>query len=158
MIVNRHDQSSSPPTMSIYLRSPSSSSSDADASSDASSAPSDTSSDTSSAPADLPSQPASSRTNLSPAPPPASDERVVRIDMKDKHSSAIFDLFLAETRARALQPTRDQLAEMQALETLARDASLDRERVRQLRAKKKEEEDMLKRACAAGGLADQDAA
>lgn len=142
MIVNRHDQSASPPTLSIYLRA---------ASSSPDAAPPTTSASTS-------AQPASSNTNQSKPPPPAADERVVSIDLKDKHSSAILELFLAETRARALQPTKDEVTEMQALETLERDAAVDRERVRQLRAEKKKEMDMLKRARAAGGMADHEAA
>ncbi|KAL7923004.1 mitochondrial ribosomal protein L51 [Trichoderma austrokoningii] len=134
MIVNRHDQNQQPPTMSIYLRN-----SDA-----ASSEP--------------PAQPSSSRTNLSKAQPPTADERVVHIDMAGKHSSHILEFFMAETRAVPLQPTTEEITEMQALETLRKNAEVDRERVRQLRLEKKREEDMLKRARAAGGMAEQEEA
>ncbi|KAJ6441972.1 ribosomal protein MRP49 [Purpureocillium lavendulum] len=140
MIVNRHDQSSSAPTMTIYLR-------------NNNSVPS-----TDSAAAETHTQPSSSRNNLSKAQAPGSDERIVNIDMKDKHSSDILEFFIAETRAKALQPTNEEIAEMQALESLKKDAAVDRERVRQLRAEKKKEEDMLKRARAAGGMAEQEAA
>lgn len=83
---------------------------------------------------------------------------MVTIDMKDKHSSDILEYFLAETRATPRQPTKEDIAEMQSLEALNKDATADRERVRQLRAEKKKEEDMLKRARAAGGMAEQEAA
>lgn len=63
---------------------------------------------------------------------------------------------MAETRAVPVQPSKEEIAEMQYLEGMNRQASLDRERVRQLRAEKKKEEDMLKRARAAGGMAEQE--
>ncbi|KOS22682.1 putative 54S ribosomal protein [Escovopsis weberi] len=135
MIVNRHDQNQNPATMTIYFRKP-----------DVPAEP------------DAPTQPASSRTNLSKAQAPNSDERAVRIDMTNKHSSHILDFFMAETRAIALQPTVEQIAEMQSLEALRKQAATDRERVRLLRAEKKKEEDMLKRARAAGGMAEQEEA
>ncbi|PNY28480.1 Uncharacterized protein TCAP_01571 [Tolypocladium capitatum] len=141
MIVNRHDQSQAPPTMTVYLRT--------------SSPP--TSSDSSSSAAESHAQPTSSRTNLSKAQPPGSDERVVSIDMKDKHSSDILEFFMAETRAKALQPTKEEIAEMQGLEAANKQAVVDRERVRQLRSEKKKEEDMLKRARAAGGMGEPEA-
>ncbi|RFU80966.1 ribosomal mrp49 [Trichoderma arundinaceum] len=137
MIVNRHDQNQLPPTMTIYLRKPNSSTA-------ASSEPL--------------AQPSSSRTNLSKAQPPTADERVVHIDMTNKHSSHILEFFMAETRAVPLQPTNEEIAEMQSLETLRKNADVDRERVRQLRLEKKKEEDMLKRARAAGGMAEQEEA
>lgn len=104
------------------------------------------------------SQPASSRTNLSKAQPPTADEKIVTIDMKNKHSSDILEYFLAETRAKVLQPTNAEIAEIQSLEAMNKQAVLDRERVRALRAEKKKEEDMLKRARAAGGMAEQEEA
>ncbi|PKK42147.1 hypothetical protein CI102_13286 [Trichoderma harzianum] len=138
MIVNRHDQNQLPPTMTIYLRKAEA----APASSSSSSEPI--------------AQPSSSRTNLSKAQPPTADERVVHIDMANKHSSHILEFFMAETRAVPLQPTNEEIAEMQALETLRKNAEVDRERVRLLRLEKKKEEDMLKRARAAGGMAEQE--
>ncbi|ETS06566.1 hypothetical protein M419DRAFT_68870 [Trichoderma reesei RUT C-30] len=143
MIVNRHDQNQNPPTMTIYLRKPDSTSS---------------SSSSSSSSAIAAAQPASSRTGLSKAQPPTPDERVVHIDMTNKHSSHILEFFMAETRAVPLQPTNEEIAEMQALETLRRNAEVDRERMRLLREEKKREEDMLKRARAAGGMAESEEA
>lgn len=144
MIVNRHDQNQLPPTMTIYLRKAGSSAADPASSSSSSSEPI--------------AQPSSSRTNLSKAQPPTADERVVHIDMANKHSSHILEFFMAETRAVPLQPTNEEIAEMQALETLRKNAEVDRERVRLLRLEKKKEEDMLKRARAAGGMAEQEEA
>ncbi|KAG5933596.1 hypothetical protein E4U53_000940 [Claviceps sorghi] len=131
MILNRHDQNKSNPLLTIYL----------------STKPNDNT---------PPTQPASSRNNLSPAPPPAPHERTLTIDMRGKHSSHILEHFLAETRAVPIPPTKEEIAEMQYLDGMRRQASLDRERVRQLRAEKKKEEDMLKRARAAGGMAEQE--
>ncbi|OAQ72930.1 50S ribosomal protein Mrp49 [Pochonia chlamydosporia 170] len=134
MILNRHDSNALPPVMTIYMR---------------------TSATASTAET---SQPASSRTNLSKAQPPSADEKIVTIDMKNKHSSDILEYFLAETRAKVLQPTNTEIAEIQSLEAMNKQAVLDRERVRALRAEKKKEEDMLKRARAAGGMAEQEEA
>ncbi|KAG6003030.1 hypothetical protein E4U54_000759 [Claviceps lovelessii] len=137
MILNRHDQNQTPPLLTIYLRTK----------------PDDTTTTTTST---TTTQPASSRSNLSPAQPPGPHERTLTIDMKDKHSSHILEHFMAETRAVPVQPSKEEIAEMQYLEGMNRQASLDRERVRQLRAEKKKEEDMLKRARAAGGMAEQE--
>ncbi|KID95745.1 Ribosomal protein/NADH dehydrogenase domain protein, partial [Metarhizium majus ARSEF 297] len=136
MILNRHDDNAAPPVMTIYMRA---------------------SAGTSSSAAET-SQPASSRTNLSKAQPPGADEKVVTIDMRNRHSSDILEFFLAETRARALQPTSAEIAEIQSLEAIKTQGGVDRERVRALRAEKKKEEDMLKRARAAGGMAEQEEA
>ncbi|KAH0494317.1 hypothetical protein TgHK011_000941 [Trichoderma gracile] len=153
MIVNRHDQNQNPPTMTIYLRKPDSSS---PATTSSSSSTAESSSHSSSE--QSVAQPASSRTGLSKAQPPTPDERVVHIDMTNKHSSHILEFFMAETRAVPLQPTNEEIAEMQALETLRRNAEVDRERMRLLREEKKREEDMLKRARAAGGMAESEEA
>ncbi|KAI9158461.1 ribosomal protein MRP49 [Paramyrothecium foliicola] len=132
MIVNRHSQRDKAPVMSVYLRK-----ADAASSTDATTI-----------------QPASSRSNLSQAQAPGAHERVVRIDMKDKHSSHILEYFVAETGAVVLEPTKEEIQEMQALEAFKREAVMDRERVRLLLAEKKKEQDMLKRARAAGGMGD----
>ncbi|KYK55742.1 putative ribosomal protein MRP49 [Drechmeria coniospora] len=142
MIVNRHGQNQTPPAMTIYLRT-------------TGDAPS---SDSTTAIPEHHMQPASSRTGLSKAQPPNPGERVVRIDMKGKHSSDILEFLVAETRATVLKPAAEDIAEMQALEAMKKQAVIDGERVRQLRAERKKEEDMLKRARAAGGVAEQDAA
>ncbi|CAM1503876.1 Fc.00g014670.m01.CDS01 [Cosmosporella sp. VM-42] len=133
MIVNRHTQNDLKPTLSIYLRS-----------ADAAAAPTTR------------SQPASSRDNLSKAQLPDADERVVHIDMKDKHSGHILEYFLAETRAVVLQPTKEEIKELQELEAMRKEAEVSRERMKRLREEKKREEDMLKRARAAGGMAEED--
>ncbi|TWU78672.1 hypothetical protein ED733_005778 [Metarhizium rileyi] len=136
MILNRHDNNAIPPLMTIYMR--------------ASSGPGSSTTET--------AQPASSRTNLSKAQPPAAGEEILTINMKSRHSSDILESFLAETRAKPLPPTSADVAEIQNLEAMNKKGSVDRERVRTLRAEKKKEEDMLKRARAAGGMAEQEEA
>ena len=139
MIVNRHDQNKTPALMTIYLRQ-----------GEAVAAAANNS--------EAHPQPASSRSNLSKAQPASADERIVTIDMKDKHSSDILEYFIAETRAQPIQPSAQEIAEIQGLEAMRKQAEVDRERVRQIRAEKKKEEDMLKRARAAGGMAEQEEA
>ncbi|KAF7540394.1 hypothetical protein G7Z17_g12194 [Cylindrodendrum hubeiense] len=135
MIVNRHTQNSQKPTLSIFLRKP-----------DAGPAP------------DIRSQPASSRDNLSKAPTPDADERVITIDMTMKHSSHILEYILAETKATVIHPTTEEIRELQELEAMRKQADVDRDRVKRLREEKKREEEMLKRARAAGGVAEEEEA
>lgn len=137
IIINRHHENDTPPTMTIYMRS-------ADRPAAAESPDSTT-------------PLFSSHSDLAKAPQPAPGERAVRIDMKDKHSSEILHSFMTETSATPLQPTAEDISEMQALDALRQRGDIDRERVRQERAEKKREEDMLKRARAAGGMEDMEA-
>ncbi|KAF5696517.1 ribosomal MRP49 [Fusarium mundagurra] len=134
MIVNRHSRNNKKPTISIYLRKP-------DASTPA--------------PATR-SQPSSSRNNMSKATPPDVDEKIITVDMTEKHSSHILEYVLAETRAVPIKPTKEEIRELQELDAMARQAELDRARMRSLREEKKREEDMLKRARAAGGVAEEE--
>ena len=135
MIVNRHTIQDQTPIMTIYFRDPDS----ADAASTI----------------DLKTQPGSSRTNLSKAQPPAPGERVVHIDMKEKHSSIILEHFMSETRAVPLAPTGEEIAEMQDLDAMAVQAVKDQGRVKALRDERKREEEMLKRARQVG-VGDED--
>ncbi|KAF5648116.1 ribosomal MRP49 [Fusarium tjaetaba] len=134
MIVNRHSRNNKKPTISIYLRKP-------DASTPA--------------PATR-SQPSSSRNNMSKATPPDADEKIVTVDMTEKHSSHILEYVLAETRAVPIKPTKEEIRELQELDAMARQAEVDRARMRSLREEKKREEDMLKRARAAGGVTEEE--
>ncbi|KAI1010763.1 hypothetical protein LB503_005481 [Fusarium chuoi] len=134
MIVNRHSRNNKKPTISIYLRKP-------DASTPA--------------PATR-SQPSSSRNNMSKATPPDADEKIVTVDMTEKHSSHILEYVLAETRAVPIKPTKEEIRELQELDAMARQAEVDRARMRSLHEEKKREEDMLKRARAAGGVAEEE--
>lgn len=131
MIVNRHRQNETPPKMTIYLRK------------DAASATE------SSEPA---SQPPSSNNGLSKAQPPTASERIIEIDMQNKHSTQILEYFIAETRAVPLKPTEEDIAEIQSLEELRKQSEYDRRFLENVRAEKKREQDMLKRARAAGGM------
>lgn len=134
MIVNRHNRNNKKPTLTIYLRKP-------DASTPA--------------PATR-SQPASSRDSLSKATPPDADEKIITVDMTEKHSSHILEYVLAETRAVPLKPTKEEIREMQEIEAMRKQADVDRARMRSLREEKQREEDMLKRARAAGGVAEEE--
>jgi large subunit ribosomal protein MRP49 len=134
MIVNRHMQNAQKPTLSIYIRKP-----DAPVTNEKR------------------NQAASSRDNLAPAPTPDADERLVTVDMSMKHSSHILEFLIAETKAVPIQPTPEEIREMQELDAMRRQADVDRARVRLLREEKKREEEMLKRARAAGGMAEEEA-
>lgn len=134
MIVNRHRQNDIPPKMTIYLR--------------------DDATSSQTATATISSQPASSTSGLSKAQPPAPGERVVEIDMQNKHSSQILEHFMANTRAVPLKPTQDEVAELQNLEELKKQSEYDREFLAGVRAEKKREADMLRRAREAGGMLD----
>ncbi|KAJ4254919.1 hypothetical protein NW762_009717 [Fusarium torreyae] len=134
MIVNRHKNNEQKPTLSIYLRKPN---------------------DPHPPPATR-SQPASSRDNLSKAAAPDADERVITIDMTQKHSSHILEYVLAESRAVPIQPTTEEIREIQEIEALRKQAEVDRERVNSIREEKKREEAMLKRARAAGGVSEEE--
>jgi large subunit ribosomal protein MRP49 len=134
MIVNRHRQNETPPKMTIYLRNGDAGSVDG--------APS--------------SQPASSTANLSKAQPPTPQERVVELDMQNKHSSQILEYFLAETRAVPLRPTEAEKTEMQELAALKVQSEASRARMRARRAEIKREQDMLRRSREAGGMSMDD--
>ena len=98
MIVNRHSRNNKKPTLSIYLRKP-------DASTPA--------------PATR-SQPSSSRNNMSKATPPDADEKIITVDMTEKHSSHILEYVLAETRAVPIKPTKEEIRELQELDAIDR--------------------------------------
>lgn len=133
MIINRHNENARSPVMTIYVRKES-----GDAANK------------------LSVQPPSSWSDLSKAQPPTANERSITIDMKNRHSSQILEYLIAETRAVPLVPTAEEVEEMQSLEKLDEDSKKDKERVLEDRMEKKREEDMLKRARAAGGLAEAD--
>ncbi|KAM4059933.1 mitochondrial ribosomal protein [Hirsutella rhossiliensis] len=137
MIINRHDQNQNRPVMTIYMRDNAKPLSDDAAPPQA-------------------IQPPSSRTNLSKALPAGPDERIVQIDMTKRMSTEILQFFIAETRAQALPTTKEDIAELQAIEAHKKQAAVDREQMRQLRAEMKKEQEMLKRARAAGGMGEEE--
>ncbi|OAA70467.1 50S ribosomal protein Mrp49 [Cordyceps fumosorosea ARSEF 2679] len=135
MIVNRHGQNEQPPTMTVYLRTAAAAAGDA--------------------PAVAP--PASSRVGLSKAQPPASNERVVHIDMKDKHSTNILEQLIAQVGAVPLRPTAEDTAEWQSLEELRKVSNASRDRINAIKAEKEREANMLRQARAAGGATEDPA-
>lgn len=124
MIVNRHDQNSVRPVMTIYMR-------------DQSKPPTDY-------PAPpVPTQPPSSCSNISKALPPAPGERIVEIDMTMRLSTEILQLFMAETQAEAISPSEADLADMQALDAYHKQSALDRARMTKQREEARKEKEML---------------
>lgn len=123
MIVNRKPTNEGPAIMSVYFN--------------AGTKPID--------PATLPQYP-SSPSDQSKAPTPVEGERVVKIDMKGKHSEEILERFIAETAALAVEPTPEELREMEEVEKLRAKAEKDREAVAKIREEAKKEKAMLDRA------------
>ncbi|OAA79531.1 50S ribosomal protein Mrp49 [Akanthomyces lecanii RCEF 1005] len=134
MIVNRHSQNDQTPTMTVYVRTAAATAGDPGAT--------------------LAPQPASSRVGLSKAQPPASNERVVHIDMKNKHSTNILEQLIAQVGAVPLRPTPEDTAEWQSLEELRKQGNASRDRINAIKAEKEREATMLQRARAAGGATD----
>lgn len=99
MIVNRTAEKSGPAVMTIYFRRPTD---DGDAASKHKHRR-------------KPVPMSSSILNMCKAPEAEPDERVAVIDMKDRHSDAILELFMAETGAKPVKPTHAQLEEIEEL-------------------------------------------
>ncbi|KAI1461103.1 CI-B8 domain-containing protein [Annulohypoxylon moriforme] len=131
MLVNRTEDQTAPAKMSIYFR---------QAAID-SKTPSALISKLSSLP--LAQQPRSSITNEHPAPEPEEGERVVTIDMKEAHSDAILEEFIAKTGATKIEPTADDRAEMAQVERRYQKAASDRVIMRKYIDDQKREERML---------------
>ncbi|KAG7054108.1 50s ribosomal protein mrp49 [Colletotrichum scovillei] len=97
-------------------------------------------------PSTLP-QPPSSAIDNSKAPAPLEGlERVVKIDMKNKHSEEIYDQFLQETKAEAVLPGPEDEADMKAAEELRIKGDKDRKRVAKILEEERREKAMLARA------------
>ncbi|KAH6676058.1 50S ribosomal protein Mrp49 [Plectosphaerella plurivora] len=124
MIVNRKDNNEGAATMTIYFR-------------NAATAAGETVNRI---------QPPSSAMDTSKAVAPAADERVVKIDMKNKHSDDILRQFMAETQAKPVEHTPEQLQEIEAVEEFIVQAEKDRTVVQNYRDEVKKEQDMLRKA------------
>ncbi|CRK23715.1 hypothetical protein VD0002_g6269 [Verticillium dahliae] len=124
MIVNRKDSNEGPALLSIYL-------------SDAAAAGAE--------PA-VRIQPPSSGIDTSKAAPPAADERVVKIDMKNQRSEEILARFLAETGAQPVLPTPEEQAEMKEVEEMERQGAVDRKKQKATIDERNRERDLLKKA------------
>jgi large subunit ribosomal protein MRP49 len=92
------------------------------------------------------SQPESSLTGHSPAQPPASYERVVKLDMKKKNSSEILAQFMSLSGATPVQPTPEENEQLKQMAELVREGEISREKTRRRMEEIKREEDMLKKA------------
>ncbi|ATY66985.1 50S ribosomal Mrp49 [Cordyceps militaris] len=101
--------------------------------------------------------PATTATPRLPPTPPASNERVVHIDMKDKHSTNILEQLIAQVGATPLRPTPELTAEWQSLEELRKTSNASRDRINAIKAEKEREATMLQQARAAGGATEEPA-
>ncbi|KAI1364974.1 CI-B8 domain-containing protein [Xylaria arbuscula] len=129
MLVNRSTNQAGPATMSIYFR------------------------QTSAEPIStaevvrnmlpLAQQPHSSVSNEHPAPPPEEGERVVTIDMKNVHSDDILGAFLAKTGATVVNPSPDELVEMNQVEERKERGAIDRAIVKKYIEDKRSNERMM---------------
>lgn len=122
MIVNRKDNTEGAATMTIYFRNAAAAASGEHATR---------------------IQPPSSGMDTSKAVAPAADERVVKIDMKNKHSDDILRAFLAETKAQPVEPTPEEAEEIKAVEEFLVQAEKDRTIVQNYRDEVKKEAAML---------------
>lgn len=91
----------------------------------------------------LSQQPHSSIKNEHPAPPPEEGERVVTIDMKNVHSTAILSEFLAKTGATVVHATPDEEAELRQIEERKERGAIDRSIVLSFIENKRSEERRL---------------
>ncbi|KAK1997629.1 hypothetical protein LX36DRAFT_657358 [Colletotrichum falcatum] len=129
MIVNRKPNTDGAAIMSVYFS--------------ATGAPVD--------PSTLPQPPSSGMDNSKAQPPLEGVERVVRIDMKDRHSNEILDRFLAETKAEVILPGPEDEREMKEAEELKIKAEKDRRRNFKIREEEQKQKAMLARARAEAG-------
>ena len=132
MIVNRHNDNTMPPTMTIYLR-------DEDRHvryDDSTAGPEQTNT----------SQISSAWDGSAKAPLPAEEERTVTIEMRNQHSSVILKDFLEKTHAVPVFPTPQEQTELDEIEDLRQRGEVDRERLRKLREAQKREEALMSQA------------
>lgn len=145
MLVNRSENQAGPATMSIYFRQ-----SAAVAAAGAAATTQGGKTTTAAAAAmmatPLAQQPHSSTTGECPAPAPGEGERVVTIDMKNRHSDAILEEFMEKTGATVMAPTPDEEVEMRQVEELTERAVFDRAIMKKYIDDKRREERMLAQA------------
>jgi large subunit ribosomal protein MRP49 len=122
MIVNRHNDNSVPPTMTIYFR------------------------DDGATVQDQNSALHSSTKNESKAPLPADGERTLTIEMRNQHSTTILKEFLSKTGAVPVNPTPEELVEMQEAEELRRRGEVDRVRMKKTVDAAKREKSLMAQA------------
>ena len=110
MVVNRKEDVDGDATLSLYFRKAAGQQGD------------------STTPAAVHIQPSSSSHNASRAQPPATDEEVVRLDVKGKHQSEILALLVEQTKATTVQPTEDEAKEMEELAGLKATGEVTRQK------------------------------
>lgn len=91
-------------------------------------------------------QPSSSAEGLAKAPKPAEGERVVTIDMKNRHSDAILQEFMTKSGAVLVVPTAQDEAELLAAKDLEEKGTADRVRIKQLNDAARREKALIAQA------------
>jgi len=132
MIVNRHNDNTIAPTLTIYLRDEDSHARYDDSTAGPDKAPTSTLS--------------SAWDGSAKAPLPADNERTVTIEMRNQHSSVILKEFMEKTRAVPVFPTPREQAELDDIEALRRKGEVDRETVRKMREAQKREQALMNQA------------
>lgn len=122
MVVNRTTNQEGPATLTLYFREPGATLS-----------------------SEVP-QPSSSSEGFSKAPAPAEGERVLMIDMKNRHSTAILKEFMDKSGAVAVKPTAQDEADLAAVEELEARSKIDEARVRKMNEAAKREKQMIAQA------------
>ena len=134
MIVNRHNDNTIAPTLTIYLRDEDSHARYDDSTAGPDSKPS------------AASTLSSAWDGSAKAPLPADNERTVTIEMRNQHSSVILKEFMEKTRAVPVFPTPQEQAELDDIEALRRRGDVDRETVRKMREAQKREQALMNQA------------
>lgn len=122
MIVNRTRNQEGPATLTLYFREPGAT-----------------------LKSDIP-QPSSSTDGYAKAPAPAEGERVVTIDLKNRHSDAILKDFMDKSGAVPVTPTPQDEAERREIEEIKVRSAIDRERIRKMNEAIKREKAMIAQA------------
>ncbi|EMR66447.1 putative 50s ribosomal protein mrp49 protein [Eutypa lata UCREL1] len=143
MLVNRSENQAGPATMSIYFRQSAAVAAAAGAAATTQGGKTTTAAMMATP---LAQQPHSSTTGECPAPAPGEGERVVTIDMKNRHSDAILEEFMEKTGATVMAPTPDEEVEMRQVEELTERAVFDRAIMKKYIDDKRREERMLAQA------------
>ena len=137
MVVNRKSDQDGNATLTIYFKSPPDSL--AEISPDA-------------PPVGTRTMPSSSTHNTARAPPPAADEHVVKLEVRNKESDEILAMLLEETGARIVPMSEADAAEMTELDALEKQGIVDRKKNLEAMAEKRKEEEFLAMARKAAGI------
>ncbi len=91
-------------------------------------------------------QPSSSAGGLAKAPKPAEGERIVTIEMKNRHSDAILKELMEKSGAVPVAPTAQDEADMLDAKDLEEKGVIDRERIKKLNDAARREKALIAQA------------